>query len=125
MVVEPPEAWPGGNVELPMFEMMSVGLSPRTSAAMIARMVRAPVPMSWVAVLSSTEPSGLIVQTDLLVLGAAAAPLVEGHAQAVADRAGAGLAARLALLVPADQLGAHRDLGLVDRRVEVVGRRGS
>ena len=49
-----------------MFEMMSVGLRPRTSAAMIARIVRAPVPMSWVALLSSTEPSGLIVQETFL-----------------------------------------------------------
>ena len=32
-----------------MFERTSVGSSPRTSAAMIARTVRAPVPMSWVA----------------------------------------------------------------------------
>ena len=65
-MVEPPEAWPGGKVELPIFEMMSVGLSPRISAAMIARIVRAPVPRSWVALRSSTEPSGLIVQETFL-----------------------------------------------------------
>src|SRR5205814_1865581 len=64
--VEPPEAWPGGKLELPIFEMMSVGWRPRISAAMMARIVRAPVPMSWVADLSSTDPSGLIVQETCL-----------------------------------------------------------
>ncbi len=59
-------AWPGGYVELPMLLMMSVGLRPRISAAMIARTVRMPVPRSWVAVLSSTEPSGLMVQETCL-----------------------------------------------------------
>ena len=111
---------PGGKVELPMFEMMSVGFSPRTSAAMIARTVRMPVPRSWVAVLSSTEPSGLIVQLTFLSWPPAAAPLVQGHAQAVADRPAAVLAARLALLAPADQLGPELDLALVDRGPEVA-----
>ena len=58
---------------------------------------------------------------DLLVLGAAAAPLVQGHAQPMADRPGPVLAARLAFLVPADQLGPHLELGLVDGRVEIAG----
>ena len=125
VVVEPPEVWPGGKVELPMFDLMSVDFRPRTSAAMIARIVRAPVPMSWVALLSSTEPSGLMVQRDLLVLRAAAAPLVQGHAQAVLIGPVAVLAAGLAFLAPADQLGPDLDLGLVDRRAEVARRPGS
>ncbi len=69
VVVEPPEVWPGGKVELPMFDLMSLTFSPRTSAAMIARTVRAPVPMSCVAERTSTEPSGLMMHVDLLVLG--------------------------------------------------------
>ena len=105
-----------------MFEMMSVGLRPRTSAAMTARIVRAPVPMSWVAALSSTEPSGLIVQLTFLSLGTAAAPLVKRHAQAVANGAAAVLAAGLPLLAPADQLGCLLDLTLVDRCAEVAVR---
>ena len=68
VVVEPPEPWPGGKVELPMLEMMSVGLSPRTSAAMIARTVRAPVPMSWVARLELDRAVGVDRAGDLLVL---------------------------------------------------------
>ena len=49
-----------------MLEMISVGLRPSNSAAMIARTVRIPVPRSWVAVFTSTDPSGLIVQETLL-----------------------------------------------------------
>ena len=56
---------------------------------------------------------------DLLVLRAAAAPLVQGHAEPALDRPLAVLAAGLAVL-PADQLGPDLDLGLVDRRAEVV-----
>ena len=97
-----------------MFEMMSVGLRPRTSAAMIARTVRMPVPRSWVADLSSTEPSGLIVQRPACPAGRRR-PRCAGPRPAVLDRPGAVLAARLALLAPADQLGPHLDLGLVDR----------
>jgi hypothetical protein len=66
VVVDPPEAWPGGKVELPMFDRMSATSRPSSSAAMTARMVRAPVPMSWVALLSSTEPSGLMMQVTCL-----------------------------------------------------------
>ena len=65
-MVEPPDAWPGGKPEVPMFEKMSVGLRPSSSAAMIARIVRAPVPISWVGLRSSTEPSALIVHETFL-----------------------------------------------------------
>ncbi len=68
-MVEPPDDWPGGNVLLPMFDVMSVYFRPSTSAAMIAKTVRAPVPMSCVAVFISTEPSGLIVHATWFVGG--------------------------------------------------------
>ena len=122
VVVEPPEGWPGGNDELPMFEMMSVGLRPRTSAAMIARIVRAPVPMSWVAALSSTEPSGLIVQ--LTFLSWVPPPPHWCSAMPRPWRTGPlpfwprGLRFSRQPISSAPDL----DLTLVDRRVEVAGR---
>ena len=88
---------------------------------MIARTVRMPVPRSWVADFELDRAVGVDGAGHLLVLGATAAPLVQGHAQAVADRPRAVLAARLALLAPADQLGPHLDLALVDRGPEVAG----
>ena len=108
-----------------MFEMMSVGLSPSTSAAMIARTVRAPVPMSWVALLSSTEPSGLIVQETFLSWLPPPPHWCRATPMPCLIGPGAVLAARLALLAPADQLGPHLELGLVDGRVEIAGGPGS
>ena len=52
-----------------MLEVMSVGLSPSTSAAMIARTVRMPVPRSWVAHLRLDRPVGVDRARDFLVLG--------------------------------------------------------
>ena len=121
-MVEPPEGWPGGNDELPMFEMMSVGLRPRTSAAMIARIGPGAGADVLGCGLELDRAVGVDRATDLLVLGTAAAPLVQGHAQAVANGAAAVLAAGLPLLAPADQLGSLLDLTLVDRCVEVAGR---
>ena len=104
-----------------MLEMMSVGLRPED----LGGDDRQDGPDAGAQVLGGglelDRAVGVDRAGDLLVLGAAAAPLVQGHAQAGADRAVAVLAARLALLAPADQLGPDLELALVDRRVEVAG----
>ena len=104
-----------------MFEMMSVGLRPRTSAAMTARIVRACSDVLGGG-LELDRAVGVDRATDLLVVGTAAAPLVKRHSQAVANGAAAVLAAGLPFLAPADQLGCLLDLTLVDRCAEVAGR---
>src|SRR5262249_48216458 len=60
-VVLPPEPVELPNVLSPICTVISLGFSPRTSAATIAVTVRWPVPRSWEPDWTSTDPSALMV----------------------------------------------------------------
>ena len=57
-VVLPPEAPEAGYLLLPMTTLMAFTGSPNVSAATTAITDRVPVPRSWLASVTSTEPSG-------------------------------------------------------------------
>ena len=113
IVVLPPDGPLAGYFELPMFTFTRVDRQAEGFGDDHARWhVRVPVPMSWLP----SERFDAAVGMDLHGAGRAvpaAAPGVDGHAEAGDDRAVlVALAVRMPLVFPVDQLGGDLHLGL-------------